>query len=352
VQDAGKLADTVASHLVLPTDEKQVLLETPSPSARLLRLTQALEIEVERLDAEKREGRAPKGSRSPKEHYLSEKMKTLQKERQKEERPSEFDELKERIEKEVMTRLQFVLNNLHEGDLFNVIAYDSEVEAFRPELQQFGDETRRQALAFVEGLFSGGGTNIHAALTTALGQLQDSSRPTYLFFLTDGLPTEGETNEAQIAQQVAAANRVRARMLTFGVGFDVNSRLLDKLARENFGQSEFVRPNEDIEAYVSRLYRRVQAPVLVDVKLDWQIEGAGDTAPVNRLYPREVGDLFAGDIVPVARASSCSAGSWSGRRRRLTFRFPWRRPALTRPTPSSKSCGPRGGWARFSTSSI
>ena len=104
VQDAGKLADTVASHLVLPTDEKQALLETPSPSARLLSLTQSLEVEVERLEAEKREGRAPKGSRSPKEQYLSEKMKSLQKERQKEERPSEFDELKERIEKAKMSK--------------------------------------------------------------------------------------------------------------------------------------------------------------------------------------------------------------------------------------------------------
>ena len=104
VQDAGKLADTVASHLVLPTDEKQALLETPSPSARLLSLTQSLEVEVERLEAEKREGRAPKGGRSPKEQYLSEKMKSLQKERQKEERPSEFEELKERIEKAKMSK--------------------------------------------------------------------------------------------------------------------------------------------------------------------------------------------------------------------------------------------------------
>ncbi|MEO6401425.1 MAG: LON peptidase substrate-binding domain-containing protein, partial [Vicinamibacteria bacterium] len=104
VQDPGKLADTVASHLVLPTDEKQSLLEMPSPSERLVRLTQALEVEVERLETEKREGRAPKGARAQKEHYLSEKMKTLQKERQKEERPSEFDELKERIEKAKMSK--------------------------------------------------------------------------------------------------------------------------------------------------------------------------------------------------------------------------------------------------------
>jgi ATP-dependent Lon protease len=104
VQDAGKLADTVASHLVLPTDEKQALLETPSPSARLVRLTEALEIEVERLEAERRDGRSAKGARSTKEHFLSDKMKNLQKERQKEERPSEFDELKDRIEKAKMSK--------------------------------------------------------------------------------------------------------------------------------------------------------------------------------------------------------------------------------------------------------
>ena len=41
----------------------------------------------------------------------------------------------------------------------------------------------------------------------------------------------------------------------------LNARLLDKLARENFGISEYVRPNEDIEAHVSALYNRIGAPV-------------------------------------------------------------------------------------------
>ena len=85
--------------------------------------------------------------------------------------------------------LRFVLNNLREGDLFNVIAYDSAVESFRPELQKFDDETRKAALGFVEGIYAGGSTNIDGALKTALTQLQDSSRPSYVLFLTDGLPT-------------------------------------------------------------------------------------------------------------------------------------------------------------------
>ena len=77
-------------------------------------------------------------------------------------------------------------------------AYDSSVETFRPELQRFEDKTRKAALGFIEGIYAGGSTNIDGALRATLTQLQDSSRPNYVLFLTDGLPTAGETNELKI----------------------------------------------------------------------------------------------------------------------------------------------------------
>ena len=64
---------------------------------------------------------------------------------------------------------KFVLNNLREGDLFNIVAYDSEIETFRPELEKFNDETRAAAVGFVEGLYAGGSTDIDGALKRALG---------------------------------------------------------------------------------------------------------------------------------------------------------------------------------------
>jgi Ca-activated chloride channel family protein len=200
--------------------------------------------------------------------------------------------------KQAQGALKFVLNNLREGDLFNVVAYDSEITAFRPELQRFTDETRAAAAGFVAGLYAGGSTNIDDALRRALDMVTDSSRPTYVIFLTDGLPTDGEQNEAAIVTNSESANNVRARLFAFGVGYDVNSRLLDKLARSNFGQSEYVRPNEDIEAAVSKLYRRIGAPVMTDVTIAVAVDGGGDgSAVVNRLYPQEAFDLFAGDQV-------------------------------------------------------
>ncbi|MEQ8785831.1 MAG: VIT and VWA domain-containing protein [Pirellulaceae bacterium] len=200
--------------------------------------------------------------------------------------------------------LKFVLENLNDGDLFNVIAYDSTVESFKPELQRYGDDTRQQALGFVEGIYAGGSTNIDGALKSALGQLKDDEQPSYVIFLTDGLPTAGETKEQQIVVNAKENNGVRARIFSMGVGYDVNSRLLDKLARVGFGQSEYVRPNEDIEANVSRLYNRIGAPAMTDVAIDVDVEGRKvEQGPVaNRMYPREAYDLFAGDqLVVVGR---------------------------------------------------
>jgi Ca-activated chloride channel homolog len=206
--------------------------------------------------------------------------------------------------------LKFVLNNLRAGDLFNIVAFDSQVESFRPELQKFDEETRKSALGFVESLYAGGSTNIDGALRTSLAQLKDSSRPNFVIFLTDGLPTDGEKNEGKIVAGAKAENAVRARVFTFGLGYDVNSRLLDKLARVNYGQSEYVRPNEDIEARVSSLYARIGSPVMTDLSIKFDVEGqtATDGKAVNRTYPAETHDLFAGEqLVLVGRYSKPGA---------------------------------------------
>jgi Ca-activated chloride channel family protein len=200
--------------------------------------------------------------------------------------------------------VKFVLNNLREGDMFNIVAYDGSVESYKPELERYNEETRKAALGYVEGLYPGGGTNISGALSTALGQLKDNSRPNYVLFLTDGLPTIGETNEAKICVGAKDANKIRARILSFGVGYDVNSRLLDRISRDGYGLSEYVRPDEDIEAHVSTVYSNISSPVLTDVALDIQLDGLKpeDGPAVNRIYPKGNFDLFEGQqLVVVGR---------------------------------------------------
>ena len=205
---------------------------------------------------------------------------------------------------QVRAALKYVLNNLHQGDLFNIVAYDDQVEAFRPELQRFNEKTREAALGFVEGLYAGGSTDIDAAVRVALAQIRDPKQPSYVIFLTDGIPTSGETNEMRIVANAKELNKLHARIFAFGVGYDLNSRLLDKLVRENYGQSEYVRPNENLEDRVSKLYNRIESPVLTGVRLQFVFDAikTAEGDPINRVYPKDSFDLFAGEqLVVVGR---------------------------------------------------
>ncbi|RPI75518.1 MAG: VWA domain-containing protein, partial [Planctomycetaceae bacterium] len=200
--------------------------------------------------------------------------------------------------------LKFLIQQLRPGDTFNIVTYDSNVEAFRPELQRADEATVKAALGYVEGLYPGGGTNIDGALQKSLAMLNDPKRPSYVIFLTDGLPTVGEVHEQKIAGNARPLNKVAARLYAFGVGYDVNARLLDRLAADHRGQSVYVKPNENIEAHVSTLYQKIGAPVLTDlaVAIDVSPPPHGTSSPISRTYPRQLTDLYQGEqLVYVGR---------------------------------------------------
>ena len=105
VDDPGKLADTIAAHLLVGVDEKQNLLEIISPVERLNRIAGILEAEVDKLQVDRRiQSRVKKQmEKAQKEYYLNEKMKAIQKELgRKDEKGNEIDELKKKIEQAKM----------------------------------------------------------------------------------------------------------------------------------------------------------------------------------------------------------------------------------------------------------
>ena len=105
VDDPGKLADTIAAHLLVGVDEKQNLLEIISPLERLNRIAGILEAEVDKLQVDRRiQSRVKKQmEKAQKEYYLNEKMKAIQKELgRKDDKGNEVDELKKKIEQSKM----------------------------------------------------------------------------------------------------------------------------------------------------------------------------------------------------------------------------------------------------------
>jgi ATP-dependent Lon protease len=102
VDDPDRFADTLAAHLVVSTAEKQTLLELINPYERLQVLHDLLDVEVEKINIDKRINIKVKKQmeRAQKEYYLNEKIKAIHQELgRKDERGDEMAELKEKIEK-------------------------------------------------------------------------------------------------------------------------------------------------------------------------------------------------------------------------------------------------------------
>ncbi len=191
---------------------------------------------------------------------------------------------------------KFIVNNLNPGDRFNVITYSDSVEKIFDSLVAAGRDNIKEARRRLGDVQATGGTDIHSALGEAMDVLDkkadgDADRPAYVIFLTDGKPTVGNTNEKDIIADTQKANRSGARMFVFGVGYDVNVRLLDRLAIENRGRSDYVKPNEPIESKISALYRKIKNPVMTDLAV--KVPGVR----LFNVYPREIPDLFEGDQI-------------------------------------------------------
>lgn len=216
--------------------------------------------------------------------------------------------------------LKFCIERLNSDDRFNVIAFNESPDLLWRDLRLATEGNKREAIRFAEQLTAQGGTNINEALLTALPLLADRERPRFVMFLTDGLPTVGETNVDRILANVRKANEAKARIFVFGVGYDVNAVFLDRLANENGGASIYVRPNESVEAKIADLFSLLSEPVLTDV----QVTFGG--VRVRDVYPKQVPDLFKGTEVVLAgayaeggKATVRVTGKVGGKERTFTF---------------------------------
>jgi Mg-chelatase subunit ChlD len=184
--------------------------------------------------------------------------------------------------------LLFGIKGLRDGDRFNVIGFAGDEHLMENNLIAANDQGKKRGLDFVQKLKPTGGTNINDALKAAVRQFDSSDRPKMLVFMTDGLPTVGETNVEKIIANAKETKIDGLRLFTFGVGYDVNTRLLDKLAGENSGVADYVEPKEDLEIKVSNFFTKVNSPVLTDLDLDF---GGLQT---DMMYPRDIPDIFKG----------------------------------------------------------
>jgi ATP-dependent Lon protease len=106
IDEPGRLADTIAAHLSLKLNDKQIILETESPQKRLERLYELMQSEIEILQVEQKIRTRVKKQmeKSQKEYYLNEQMQAIQKELgDRDEFKNELNELEQKIKTKKMS---------------------------------------------------------------------------------------------------------------------------------------------------------------------------------------------------------------------------------------------------------
>jgi Ca-activated chloride channel family protein len=188
--------------------------------------------------------------------------------------------------------LSFCMNNLNKKDHYSVISFSNSAEVLIENHSAADENTLKADINKISAFDADGGTNLDQALGMSLKILQHG-KPNYLILLTDGLPTVGVRNPDEIIKNFGKNLKENARLFCFGVGNDVDAFLLDKLASDFRGSSNFVRENENLENEVSAFFEKISNPVLTDCKIDFKNLNAYD------IYPKELPDLFVNGSIMV-----------------------------------------------------
>jgi Ca-activated chloride channel family protein len=211
------------------------------------------------------------------------------------------------------------LSSLRSRDRFRLIAFSNGLRHFREGFTLATSDAIADARTFVNALSANGGTNLAGAVEAGLAERGDGERLAIVLLLTDGLPSVGEQAPDRIAAE--AAGRIgRARIFTVGVGHDVNTYLLDRLAVEGRGSATYVTPGTNVGDAVGGVLGKLSRPALMDLRIV--------DAPVrlDEVAPATLPDLFFGEeLVVLARYHGEGSGpvviegTRNGRRERFTI---------------------------------
>lgn len=182
--------------------------------------------------------------------------------------------------------LKFCIDHLNPGDRFNLIHFGTEANALNATWLNADTAARSRAKSFIEGLQAIGGTNLEGALELVLGLEQRAERPRTLILLSDGKPTIGARDDATLLARAGQLGQMR--IFPVGIGYEINTVLLDKMAENTGGWRTYVTPEEDLELKLSAHFQKISSPVLAQPKL------VAEGVTLLETHPKQLPDLFRG----------------------------------------------------------
>ncbi|MDP4197490.1 MAG: VWA domain-containing protein [Bacteroidota bacterium] len=187
---------------------------------------------------------------------------------------------------------KYIVNNLNNGDRFNIIDFDDIITPFKPQHVAYNEASKNEALNYLSNLTARGGTSISGAFETAIPQFPKPTDSTanIIIFLTDGEPTSGNISTDGILGIVNTNTKKVDTTLTifcFGIGAGVNNQLLSLLATQHNGLCEFLT-NDQLEASITRFYTKIKNPVMMLPKITFSPSIAAE------VFPNPLPNLYIG----------------------------------------------------------
>ena len=189
--------------------------------------------------------------------------------------------------------LLMALDRLRPTDRFNIIEFNSNVQALFPTSQPLSTPTLQQARQFVSGLRAQGGTEMHPALSLALDDEAESGLLRQVIFMTDG----AVANETALFQLIRE-RLGNSRLFTVGIGSAPNSYFMRKAASFGRGTFSYIGSTSELRERMQALFTQLDSPLASDFQLQWPAAISGE------VYPERVPDLYQGEpLILAARVS-------------------------------------------------
>jgi Ca-activated chloride channel homolog len=191
--------------------------------------------------------------------------------------------------------LKDALGRLTGADRFNIFQFNSWTSSLYRAPAALTSETYAQAVQYVDGLESTGGTEMEPAIRAALSQPVTAGYMRQVIFLTDGA-VAGETTLFTAIKDALGD----ARLFTIGIGSAPNSHFMRKAAQFGRGTFTHIAKESEIASAMGSLLDKIERVALTDVLLDWP--------DAVEIYPNQVPDLYAGEPLVVTASFAASDG--------------------------------------------
>lgn len=190
--------------------------------------------------------------------------------------------------------MENLIERLEPRDRFNIVLFAGASQVMAPASQPVSARNLQKALGFVDAQQGGGGTEMLAALETALALPRFENMVRSVVLITDGYVVTEREVFATIRH-----NLDRTNLFAFGIGSSVNRHLIEGVARAGQGEPFIVTEADEAESAAGRFIDYVQFPVLTGLEVEFENFAAYDQEP------GVIADLFARRPVVVL-------GKWRG----------------------------------------